>query len=456
ERSGAIGAGATSSGDRYMIETPAKTQAEESVRYLRDLLRFDTTNPPGNETRAVQYLAGVLRSEGYDPQVIESAPGRGNVVARFPGTGELEPFLVFVHVDVVTAESACWSHDPFSGDIADGCIWGRGAMDVKCMVGQGLMAMLALQRDQVKLRRDVIFAVTADEENGGKAGMGYLVEHHPNLIRAEYGLSEGGGTTIFLGGRPFYDIRISEKGTCRFKVRARGSAGHGSVPRPDSAVGRLAEAVHKLNVTPLPFRHLPMLEPLFRTIGESLNLPLSRRALTDANVRYIGNALPALGQYLHAITHDTAVPTGLQAGQKINVIPSVAEASVDGRYLPGQTVEGFLAEVRRVIGSGYEIEVVDESPPLLEASGGPLYDTIVRVMEKRAPDASVAPLLLSGATDAKHVSRLGTKCLGFTPVRVPEDFPVERLVHGHDERIPIEGYLWGVEVLSDIIREFCR
>lgn len=434
----------------------AESLASESVQYLRDLLRFDTTNPPGNETPAIEFLATILRAQGYAPTLIESVLGRANLVVRYRGNGTKQPLLLYVHVDVVGAEPEYWTHPPFAGDIADGCVWGRGALDVKCMVAQGLMVMLLLQRSGVSLSRDVIFAVTADEEAGGKAGMGHLVDHHPELVRAEYGLSEGGGTTTFLGGKPLYDIRIAEKGTCRFRLRATGLPGHGSVPRPDTAIDRIAVAVHQLASVDLPYRHLSILEPFFAQVASALRLPPARRRLNEENVRHLGRTLPALGQYLHAVTHDTAVPTGLRAGHKINVIPGVAEASVDGRYLPGQTAGGFLDSVRTIIGGQCELETVDVSPPLQEPAGGPLYDAIVDVMHRHAPAAPVVPLLLSGATDAKHVSRLGTHCLGFGPVRVPPDFPVDQMVHGHDERIPIEGYLWGVNVLLDIVTQFCQ
>jgi acetylornithine deacetylase/succinyl-diaminopimelate desuccinylase-like protein len=429
--------------------------AGEAIGYLRDLLRIDTTNPPGNETPAVDYLARILRDAGYDPVVIESAPGRGNLVVRYPGSGALPPLLLYAHVDVVTAEADYWTHEPFSGDLADGCIWGRGALDVKCMVAQGLMIMLQLQRSAARLRRDVIFAATADEEAGGKAGMGYLVDHHPDLIRAEYGLSEGGGTTTFLAGRALYDIRVAEKGTCRFVLRARGLPGHGSVPRPETAVTKIVEAAIRLSSTPLSFRALPILSPFFDLLARALNLPPAQRKIDEAHLERIARSLPTLAHYLHAITHDTAVVTGLHAGRKINVIPSEAEAWVDGRYLPGQTAEGFLAGIREIIGEGYDIVPVDVSPPLEEPPGGPLYDTILSVMSRQAPGIPVVPLLLSGATDAKHVTRLGTRCLGFGPVRVADNFPVEQLVHGHDERIPVDGYLWGAQVLYDIVREFC-
>ncbi len=429
---------------------------DEAVRHLQALLRLDTTNPPGNETMAAEHIADVLRQEGYEPTVVESAPGRGNVVVRYPGSGELEPFLIYGHTDVVTAEPEHWTHGPFSGDLTDGCVWGRGALDMKGLVAQEVMVMLLLKRSGIRLKRDVIFAATADEESGGQAGMGFVVDHHPDLVRAEYGLSEGGGTTMYIAGKPVYDIRTAEKGTCRFKMRAHGDPGHGSVPRRETAVSRLAEAVTRLATTPLPFRPTATFGSFFTVLTELLNVPEQRRQLTEENLEHVVRLLPpALGYYYRAISHDTAVPTGLRAGIKINVVPSVAEASVDGRYLPGQTPEGFFQEIRQIIGDAFEIEAVDTSLPLEDQPGGPLYDTIVSVMQRHAPEAIVAPLMLSGATDAKHVARLGTHCLGFGPVRIPEVFPAEQLVHGHDERIPVDGYLWGLQVLLDIVTEFC-
>jgi acetylornithine deacetylase/succinyl-diaminopimelate desuccinylase-like protein len=437
-------------------QTDLDALTDEAVLHLQELLRLDTTNPPGNETRAVNYLAEVLRREGYEPVTLESGPGRGNLVVRYRGTGEREPLLLYGHVDVVTAEPQHWSHGPFSGDLADGCVWGRGALDMKSMVAHELMIMLLLQRSGVRLKRDVIFAATADEEAGGEAGIGYLVDHHPELIQAEYGLSEGGGTTMYIAGRAIYDVRTGEKGTCRFKVHAFGEPGHGSIPRPETAVSRAAEAVTKLVSTPLPFRPTATFTSFFATLTDMLHVPGHKRALTESNVtEVLGMLPPALGRYLYAITRDTATPTGLRAGSKINVIPTSAEVSVDGRFLPGQTEEGFLAEVREVIGEGYEIEQLDTGRPQEDPPGGPLYDTIISVMRRYDSHATVLPMMMSGATDARHVSRLGTRCLGFDPVRISENFPAEQLVHGHDERIPIDGYVWGLRALYDIVTEFC-
>ncbi|GAC1530163.1 MAG: M20/M25/M40 family metallo-hydrolase [Chloroflexota bacterium] len=429
----------------------------EAIRTLQDLLRIDTTNPPGNETAAVRYIAEVLHREGYKPQILESAPGRGNVVVRYPGTGELPPLLLYGHVDVVVAEDQYWTHAPFSGDLADDCIWGRGALDMKSMVSQELLVMLALQRTGTRLKRDVIFAATADEEVGGKAGMGWLVDQHPDLIRAEYGLGEGGGSTMYIAGKPFYDVRTAEKGTCRFILRARGNPGHGSIPRSDSAVTKLAQAVVRLSSASLPFSSTPTVAALFEALGETLKLPNHLRPFNEKSVARVLEMLPLdFGQYLHAVTHDTAVPTCLQAGQKINVIPTVAEAAVDGRYLPGNNAESFLEEIRTIVGDDIELEIVDSDPPPEAVLGGPLYDTIASVMQRHEPDATILPIVLAGATDAKHLSRLGTRCLGFGPIKVAEGFPIEQLVHGHDERIPVDGYIWGIDVLHDIVVQFCH
>ncbi len=434
----------------------APPSGDETVRHLQELLRFNTTNPPGNEIAAAAYLAGVLRTAGYDPVVLESAPGRGNVVVRMRGSGALPPLLLFGHLDVVTAEAGRWSRDPFSGDVVDGEIWGRGALDMKSMVAQELMVMLWLRREQIRLRRDVIFAATADEEAGGAAGIGFLVEHHPELIRAAYALSEGGGTTMYLAGRPVYDVRTAEKGTSRFLLRATATPGHGSIPRPDTAVTRIAGAVQKLATTSMPFRPTATASRYFQAMTGILGLPRDMRSLTEPNLRKMRDVLPAeLGLYLEAITHDTAVPTGLRAGHKINVIPSEAEAWVDGRYLPGQTAEGYFQEIRRIVGERVEIEPLDVSQPLEDPPDSPLYDVITSVIERATPGARVVPSMLSGATDAKHVAKLGTRCLGFSPLHIPHGFPLEHLVHGHDERIPVAGYIWGVNVLCEIVREFC-
>lgn len=427
---------------------------DEAVGHLQALLRFDTTNPPGDETACVEYIAGTLSAEGYQPVVLESAPGRGNVVARFKGTGQAPPLLIYGHVDVVTAEPDKWRHAPFRGDLADGCIWGRGALDMKGMVAQELMAMLLLAREGQPLSRDVIFAATADEEVGGEMGAGWLVENHPDLIRAEYGLSEGAGATLHVGGRRFYPVRTAEKGTSRFKIRAFGPPGHGSVPRSDTAVHAIAEAVDRLCETRLPLHLIPTAIEFLRIIGQTVGVDVDGTP-DERTIHDIASRLPAdRARAVYAVTRNTATPTGLRAGSKINVIPGEAEASVDGRILPGQSQEAFFDEVKAVVGDGYEIRALDSGRPMEEPPGGDLYETIAKVLAQHDPDALLLPSILSGATDARWISRLGTRCLGFSPLKLEPDFSSDGLVHGHDERVPADGFVWGTRVFYDIVRSF--
>ncbi len=224
----------------------------EAVRYLQDLIRIDTTNPPGNELAAAEHLAGVLRAEGYEPIVLEAAPQRGNLIARLKGDGSLPPLLLYTHTDVVPAEPAHWTHPPFAGEVADGFVWGRGALDMKNVAAMQLMTMLLLKRNHVALHRDVIFAATADEEIDSDVGADWLVTQHPDLVRAEYGLSEMGGHTLYLEGKKFYPIMCAEKGTCWVKIRAHGKPGHGSVPHADHAVLHLVRAIDRVTAHPLP------------------------------------------------------------------------------------------------------------------------------------------------------------------------------------------------------------
>jgi acetylornithine deacetylase/succinyl-diaminopimelate desuccinylase-like protein len=426
----------------------------EVVELLQELIRFDTTNPPGNETPCIEFIARILGSAGYEPTVLESAPGRGNVVARYRGTGEKEPLLIYGHVDVVPAEAHKWTHKPFSGDSDQGCIWGRGTLDMKSMVAHQLLVMLLLSRQKEPLKRDVIFAATADEESGGEWGAGWLVENHPELIRAEYALSEGAGSTIQVGTQRFYGVRTAEKATARFQLIAEGAPGHGSIPRTDTAVHVIAEAVDRLYDTRLPLHMTPTVQRILTIFAGSTGIELSE-PIDETLIDDIASRLPIdLGRALQSIVRNTAVPTGLKAGTKINVIPSRAEANVDARILPGQTQQDLAGEVRTVIGDGCTIEFVDSGKAQEVDPGDDLYRTIEAVLHRHESDAKVLPIMLSGATDARWVSNLGSRCLGFSPIAIPAGFSTEGLVHGHDERVPVDGFRWGARVFYEIVREF--
>ncbi len=434
---------------------------EEAVRYLQALLRINTTNPPGNEKAAADYLAEILSTEGYEPIVLESAPGRGNVVARYRGSGESPPLLLLSHLDVVPVEPAYWEHDPFGGEIVDGMIWGRGALDMKSIVVMQLMTMLLLARGKVPLARDVIFAATADEEMGGKYGAGFLVNHHLDLIRAEHALSEFGGFPIELGRRRIYLCQVAEKGICWVRMRAQGKPGHGSTPHRDNAVVKLAEGVARLGRADLPFHRTEAVAEMFQGMarglggvrGTALRLllnPFLSSIVLDLLIRD-----PRLSGYFRALLHNTVSPTVLRAGGKTNVIPSQAEAELDGRLLPGQDLEQFLAEVRAVVGPGFEFEPIEVAPPVETTSRTPLFEAMAKGLRRHDPGAAVVPMMMVGGTDAKHLARAGIPCYGFSPMRLPPDMDFLRMAHGHNERIPVDALAFGVQVLYEVVTDFC-
>jgi acetylornithine deacetylase/succinyl-diaminopimelate desuccinylase-like protein len=432
----------------------------EAVHHLQALLRLDTTNPPGNELAAAEYLAGVLRVEGYDPIVLEAAPQRGNLIARLKGDGSLPPLLLYTHLDVVPAESEHWTHPPFGGDVADGFVWGRGALDMKNIAAMQLMTVLLLKRAGVTLKRDVIFAATADEEIDSDVGADWLVTQHPDLVRAEYGLSEMGGHTLYLEGKKFYPVMCAEKGTCWLKMRARGRPGHGSVPHADHAVMHLVHAIECLMAHPLPL-HLTAtasiyVQRLARSVGGTTGLLLSAALnplLHDAALKAFPDR--TLADALHAILHNTVSPNQLYAGYKANVIPSEAEAILDGRMLPGFDHEAFLAEIRPRLGDGIELTIEHTSPPLEVSSETPLFNLIEQQLTRSDPGAIVVPYMMAGATDAKLFAKLGTQCYGFAPLKLQPDTPFDGLIHGHDERVSVEAFAFGVKVLFETVHEFC-
>lgn len=432
---------------------------EHTTRYLQDLVRIDTTNPPGNEVRAAEFLASILRNDGFEPQVLESAPGRGNLVARLPGDGRAAPLMLMAHLDVVPAEADQWSHAPFSGEHAGGFIWGRGTLDTKDLVAMELMVMLMLKRERRQLSRDVIFMANADEEAGGNLGAGWMVREHPDLIRSEYAINEGGGFALEVLGHRFFTCQTGEKGTARFAMRTHGRPGHASQPHSDNCVLKLAEAVQRIAKAELPVHPTEIVRTFIEGVAahSENSYQSDLRALLDPQKHHLAMEHLPLEQGLcsmfHAMLHNTVTPTILRAGSKINVIPSVAEARCDGRVLPGQTAKDLLGEVRRVLGNEIEIEFLDDTPAFETTHKTPLFDAIRRTMQRFDRDVPVLPYLVVGATDARHVRKLGTKVYGFTPMSGSTS-ELDR-VHGHDERISIENLGFGTHVLYDLVTDFC-
>ena len=451
--------------------------ADETICLLQSLIRFETVSPPGNEIMAANWVANLLHENGIDPTVIELYPGRGNVVARLKGDGSEAPLMLYSHLDVVPVEREKWTMDPFGGEIKDGYVYGRGALDMKGIGAMQLAVFLALARAgrgqgqgqalpqrEAPRRRDIILAMTADEETGDNQGIGPLSERHPDLIRAEYALSEFGGFSMYIGNKCFYPVQTAEKGTAWMRMVAKGRPGHASVPHDDNAVVHLARAVDKLGRAKLPMHLAATAQQFIYGIADGLGgaTGAAMRALAaSSRTEFALDAVvrdPGLAAELKAITHNTCSPTGLQAGMKTNVIPSDATAILDCRTVPGCSTQDLIAELTTVLGDDarfVEFVVDSESLPCEFDFNTPLFDLIKTKLKQHDPAGIPVPMMMTGATDAKHLVKLGTKCYGFSPMRfMPGEKAIE-MVHGHDERVGIDSLAWGSRVLYETVAEFC-
>lgn len=432
---------------------------EEALVLLGDLVRIDTSNPGRAERPAAERCAEELRRDGLEPRLLEAAPGRTNLVCRLRGTGEAPPLLLTAHLDVVPAGDG-WTHPPFGAEIHDGYLWGRGAVDMKHHAAMSVTTLRALAREGVRLRRDVILALTADEESGCDLGASWLVEQHADAVKAEYALGEVGGFTLHLEGRRFYPIQIAQKGVMWLRARAHGECGHGSMPREKSAVGTLSKAIARIAEKPLPFHQPAPTRAFLEVVRGALGFPkgLALGALLEPRIApRILKALPdrALARTFHAVLANTVSPTVLRAGDKINVIPGTAEAELDGRTLPGADGEKLLDELRAVAGPDVELEVLRRLPAVEASPATPLFAALAETVRRWDEGGIAVPYLVPGFTDALAFSRNGTTYYGFAPVGLPPGLKFAELYHNVDERIPVDGFRWGVRVLHDAVRSFC-
>ena len=433
---------------------PETTALSETASIARDLIRFDTSNrgegDANPESDAAAYVSRYLEQLGLAPVTIESAPGRASVIARVAGADASLPALVLHgHLDVVPADPANWSVDPFAGVVKDGMLWGRGAVDMKDMCAMMLTAVAELLRAGEQPRREVILAFFADEENGGVFGAHYLVTHHPELFEgAATAISEVGGYSIELNGSRAYLIQTGEKALDWIKLRARGTAAHGSRVWRDNAVTRLAEAIAALGRHEWP---LALCDTTSELIAEIAKIYGEDPETVDAEqlILRTGKA----GGFIQASLRNTSNPTVLRAGYKHNVIPDTAEALVDVRSLPADQ-PGILAEIQRIVGDDIEIETVHSDVGLEVPFAGEAVDAMNESLRLHDPEAKVLPYLLSGGTDNKALSRLGITGYGFVPLRLPADLDFPGMFHGVDERVPLEALDFGHRVLADLLRRY--
>jgi len=423
----------------------AQSIEDEAVDWLQGFIRVDTTNPPGNETRAVNYIAKILEAEGIPYETAESAPGRGNLWARLEG-GDEPGLILLQHTDVVPADANYWSTDPLSGVIKDGFLWGRGTLDMKGTGISQLATFISLHRAGVALNRDVILVATADEEAGGLYGAGWLVEHHPEIF-ADVGLliNEGDYGTDTDNGRVFR-VEVTQKVPVWLRLSAVDQPGHGSTPRATSSVTRIVDALNRLRENPFPPRIVPAVDAMFEGLsGNESGEWADAYADIATAVKQPGflDKLQAHSTFMHALTRDACALTRMQGSSKINVVPPEAWAEIDCRILPDRPSEVFVAELREMLkDTGVEIEVIMAFTPAVSSTSSRLYRAIESVTAERHPGSRVMPAVATGFTDSHFTRDLGIASYGFDPIVVPES--EWGGIHGNDERVSVAAFRRGV------------
>ncbi len=428
-----------------------------STELLQNLIRFDTTNPPGNETECCKYIGSVLETAGIESTILANNPLKGNLVARIAGEGTAPPFLMYGHVDVVTTVGQQWQHPPFEGKFIDGAIWGRGALDMKGGVAMMLAAFLRIKEEGYTPPGDIIFTALADEETRGECGVNYLVDKHADYFKeVQYAIGEFGGFTLHIGGKRFYPIQVSEKQICHLKATFRGPGGHGSMPLRGGAMAKLGSFLQALDQKRLPVHITPVAELMFTAIASRLPFPsniILRQILNPKLTNLVLKILGTKGQQFDPLMHNTISPTIVRGGEKFNVIPSEIVLEIDTRLLPGFGPKDIMKEIHDVAGNDAELEVINLFPSVPAEPDMGMYDLLASVIKDADADAIPVPLLLPAATDASVFSKLGIQTYGFTPMKLPEDMNFWKLIHAADERIPVEALEFGTEAVYNLLKK---
>lgn len=428
------------------------TGQDEVVDLCSELIRIDTSNygdhsGPG-ERAAAEYIAEKLAEVGLEPKIFESHPGRASTVARIEGEDRSRPaLLIHGHTDVVPANAEDWTHHPFSGEIADGCVWGRGAVDMKDMDAMTLAVVRDRLRSGRKPPRDIVLAFLADEEAGGVYGARHLVDQHPDLFEGvTEAIGEVGGFSFTVNENlRLYLIETAQKGMHWMKLTVDGTAGHGSMTNKDNAITELCEAVGRLGRHEFPLRVTKSVRGFLDELSDAFGVELDPGDMEETLAK-LGGIAKMIGTTLR----NTAAPTMLGAGYKVNVIPGQATAHVDGRFLPGYEEE-FLADLDRILGPRVQRESLHSDKALETDFDGALVDAMQLALKAEDPIARAVPYMLSGGTDAKSFDDLGIRCFGFAPLQLPPELDFAGMFHGVDERVPVEGLRFGVRVLDRFI-----
>ncbi len=440
---------------------------EEITRFLSDLICINTTNPPGNETKAANFIAEYVAKDGFKSEIIESTPSRGSIIIRLKGSGEKPNLLLLSHLDVVSANPDEWSIDPFAGTVKDGYVYGRGAYDMKGMMAVEVLTLLLLKRNKIPLKGDVVLASTADEEKGGEEGAGFLLRNHKEKVWCPYVLNEGGGLALPRKSSNIYPVQTAEKGILWFKIKAKGTPGHGSTPNmADNAIVRMNKVIEKIVNYQPPTIYVPTLRKFLSEVAkhnpdikEQLAHLLSNPAQSDQILDELAKTDRALAEEIRPRTKMTITPTIIKGGVKENIIPSECEAVFDCRVLPGQNVDETLPTIKGLLKDvGMEklsFEIIQMHNGNESTTQTPLYGAITGVLKEFEPNCGVTPTLTTGGTDSHFFREKGSICYGFHPMRPDEpNDELEKRMHGIDERITIENLVFGTSIFYEVVKRF--
>jgi acetylornithine deacetylase/succinyl-diaminopimelate desuccinylase-like protein len=427
---------------------------DQPAELLRRLIRFDTTNPPGNERACVAFVEELARDAGLETRIVAREEERPSLVARLPGRGDAPPLLLHGHVDVVTTEGQQWKHDPFEAVVEDGFVWGRGALDMKGGVAMMIAATLRAAASGEPPPGDVLLTILSDEEAGSQLGAKFLVEEHPELFEGvEHALGEFGGFDMEVAGKRFFLVEVAEKEVCWCRARIHGPGGHGSLPMHGGTMAKLGRALSRLDRKRLPVHVTPVARRMIETIASELPLPMAtplrallRPALTDRVLGVLGER----GAPFDPLLHNTVNATVVHGGDKVNVVPSEVELLLDGRLLPGQSPKDLLRELRSLLGDDVEVEVELNDPGTGEPDMA-LWDVLAGSLHAEDPGATVVPFLMPGVSDARFFARLGIQTYGFLPMRLPSDLNFMSLIHAADERIPVDAVEFGTRAIERVL-----
>jgi len=437
--------------------TQTKKIYENPVEILQNLIRFNTTNPPGHEAACINYVRGLLDDAGIESSLLAIDPERPNLIARLPGEGKAPPLLLYGHVDVVTTENQPWQQPPFEGKLVDGYVWGRGALDMKGGVAMMVAAFLRANAEGLRPPGDIVLAIVSDEEAGGDYGAKFLVEQHPEIFKdIKHAIGEFGGFTLTIGGKRFYPIMISEKQVCWMKATVRGEGGHGSMPVKGGVMAKLSRLLKALDENDLPVHVTPpakmMVDAMASALGGFQGFILGQ--LTNpAMTNFVLKLLGSRARTFYPLFRNTVSPTILHGSTKINVIPTEASVELDGRLLPGQTPEDMLRELRAIVDDDVQLDVVQFDPGPAEPDMS-LFNKLADILKEADPEGIPVPLLLSGVTDGRFFSQIGIQTYGYLPMTLPADFNFANVIHSADERVPAAAIEFGAEAIYKALSRF--